>query len=170
DLYEETVDPRVVLQSCHGMMSERARSVGLTMSLSLPERFPMLNADPRAMKQVILNLLSNAIKYTPAGGRIAIALRLDRSGVVVSVSDTGVGISAAALGTIFDPFQRGDFMVAKKTQGTGLGLAISRKLMELHGGALQLRSQVGVGTVAPADFPASRLVFGAAAMPAIGAV
>jgi signal transduction histidine kinase len=162
EIYEESVDPRVIVQSCYGMMSERARSAGLAMSLSLPERFPMLNADPRAMKQVILNLLSNAIKYTHAGGRITVALRLNRSGVVLSVSDTGVGISAAALGTIFDPFQRGDSMLAKKTQGTGLGLAISRKLMELHGGALRLNSQVGRGTVAVADFPASRLVFAAA--------
>ena len=162
EIYEESVDPRVIVQSCYGMMSERARSANLTMSISLPERFPMLNADPRAMKQVILNLLSNAIKYTPAGGRIAVALRLNRSGVAVSVSDTGVGISAAALRTIFEPFQRGDVMLAKKTQGTGLGLAISRKLMELHGGALRLTSQVGIGTVAIADFPASRLILAAA--------
>ena len=75
----------------------------------------------------------------------------------MKVSDTGCGISEKALAKVFDPFQRGDSMVARKIEGTGLGLAISRKLMELHGGTLTLASRLGAGTTATALFPAERL-------------
>ncbi|HVM86059.1 MAG TPA: ATP-binding protein [Candidatus Binatia bacterium] len=128
------------------------------MSVATLERVSLLNAEPRAMKQVILNQLSNAIECTPSGGRISIAIRQSTSGLAFSVSDTGVGISADGLQKAFEPFQRGDSMLAKKTQGTGLGLAISHKLMELHGGDLILTSEPGVGTVAVASFPSSRLM------------
>jgi two-component system cell cycle sensor histidine kinase PleC len=158
ELYEERIDPKAIVELCCGMMSDRAKSSGLSLSVTAPERVPTLSADPRAVKQVILNLLSNAIKYTSSGGRISVAILQSASGLAFSVSDTGAGISAEDLNKIFEPFQRGDSRVAKKTQGTGLGLAISRKLMELHGGALVLSSAPGAGTEAVASFPRSRLI------------
>ena len=86
------------------------------------------------------------------------SLERGAGGLAVSVTDTGCGISEKALAKVFDPFQRGDSMVARKIEGTGLGLAISRKLMELHGGTLTLASRLGTGTIATALFPAERLI------------
>jgi signal transduction histidine kinase len=110
---------------------------------------------------VLLNLLSNAIKYSPAGGTVVTSLRTDENGLALTVTDTGCGISEKALAKVFDPFQRGDSLIARKIEGTGLGLAISRKLMELHGGTLTLTSKPGAGTAATALFPAERLILAA---------
>ena len=158
EIFEETVEPAKIVDVCLAMMSARARESQIDLSVSLPEALPPLRADPRAMKQVLLNLLSNAIKYTPAGGKVVTALQRDSDGLAVQVIDTGCGISEKALAKVFDPFQRGDSMVARKIEGTGLGLAISRKLMELHGGTLTLASRLGAGTIATALFPAERLI------------
>ena len=158
EIFEETVEPAKIVDVCLAMMSARARESQIDLSVSLPEALPALRADPRAMKQVLLNLLSNAIKYSPAGGKVVTSLQRDAGGLAVQVSDTGCGISEKALAKVFDPFQRGDSMVARKIEGTGLGLAISRKLMELHGGTLTLASRLGAGTIATALFPAERLI------------
>ena len=158
EIFEETVEPAKILDTCLAMISARAREAEVELLVSVPDGLPTLRADPRAMKQVLLNLLSNAIKYTPAGGTVMTAVSLDSGGLLMTVTDTGCGISDGALAKVFDPFQRGDSMVARKIEGTGLGLAISRKLMELHGGALTLASKLGAGTAATAFFPADRVV------------
>jgi two-component system cell cycle sensor histidine kinase PleC len=165
EIFEEPVEPAKIVDVCLAMMSARAREGQIELSVSAPDRLPMLRADPRAMKQVLLNLLSNAVKYTPAGGQVVIALECGAGGLAVRVSDTGCGISDKALAKVFDPFQRGDSMVARKIDGTGLGLAISRKLMELHGGALTLASKFGAGTIATALFPTERLILSSAEAP-----
>jgi signal transduction histidine kinase len=158
EIFEEEVEPVKIVETCLAMMSARAREGQVELMVSMPERLPALRADPRAMKQVLLNLLSNAIKYTPKGGSVMTSVEQDARGLSVKVTDTGCGISEAALAKVFDPFQRGDSMVARKIEGSGLGLAISRKLMELHGGALTLASKLGVGTAATAVFPIERVV------------
>jgi signal transduction histidine kinase len=158
EIFEEPVEPGSIVQTCVAMMSARAKAAQIELLDSVPLRLPALHADPRAMKQVLLNLLSNAIKYTPAGGTVLVSLDVGTDGLAMTVTDTGCGISESALAKVFDPFQRGDSMVARKIEGTGLGLAISRKLMELHGGSLGLSSKPGIGTTATARFPTSRLV------------
>jgi signal transduction histidine kinase len=147
-----------LVETCHAIMSARAREARIDVTVKLPPALPALRADPRAMKQVLLNLLSNAIKYTPAGGKVVTTMDVDANGLSLRVSDTGCGISEPALAKVLDPFQRGDSMVARKVEGTGLGLAISRKLMELHGGSLVLASNLGAGTPAMALFSAERLI------------
>jgi signal transduction histidine kinase len=158
EIFAEDVDPADILNTCVAMMSARARAAQVELLVGPARPLPTIDADPRAMKQVALNLLSNAIKYTAAGGRVVASLTYDADGLALAVADTGCGISESALAKVFDPFQRGDSMVARQIDGTGLGLAISRKLMELHGGSLTLASQLGVGTTATARFPANRLV------------
>jgi len=158
EIFEETVEPAKIIETCFAIMSARARAAQIDLRVSVPEDLPILRADPRAMKQVLLNLLSNAIKYTPAGGTVVASLDKVAGGLALTVTDTGCGISEKALAKVFDPFQRGDSMVARKVEGTGLGLAISRKLMELHGGTLTLASKLSVGTAAIALFPAERLI------------
>ncbi len=158
EIFEETLEPGTIVETCVAMMGARAKAAQIELLDSVPLRLPALRADPRAMKQVLLNLLSNAIKYTPAGGTVLVSLDVGTDGLAMTVTDTGCGISESALAKVFDPFQRGDSMVARTIEGTGLGLAISRKLMELHGGSLGLSSKPGIGTTATARFPTSRLV------------
>jgi two-component system cell cycle sensor histidine kinase PleC len=139
------------------MVHGRARDghVKLVAPASLPAVH--LRADRRAVVQVLLNLLTNAIKFTPAGGTVTV--RVDAAeDLSLVVQDTGEGIPAEVLPHIFEPFRRGAADVSRKAEGTGLGLAISRKLMERHGGTLDIDSTHGVGTVARAVFPAVRLI------------
>ena len=116
--------------------------------------------DPFRMKQVMINLGSNAIKFTPAGGRVSLSWRADTAGALVLVlSDNGVGINAADLALVFDPFRQGQSAgVARKVDhGTGLGLTIARELVERHGGTLKLESTPGKGTCAIVHLPGAEL-------------
>lgn len=158
EIYEEEVDLAATIDGCLSMVGERARAGGVRLLVAADAPAVTLRADARATKQVLLNLLTNAIKYTCAGGSIMASWAETASGLAISIADTGTGIPEQALTKIFEPFQRGNSMLANKTEGTGLGLAISRKLMELHGGALTLTSKPGVGTVATMVFPAGRII------------
>jgi signal transduction histidine kinase len=158
EILAERVAPAEIVETCLEMVNGRARDRQIKMLVSAPDDLPALHADSRAMKQVLLNLLSNAIKYTPPGGSVMTSVARDEDGLLLTVTDTGIGISESEIKGVFEPFRRGDAMVARKTEGTGLGLAISLRLMQLHGGTLSLASKVGVGTSASARFPSSRII------------
>jgi signal transduction histidine kinase len=115
---------------------------------------PDLNVDPRAAKQVLVNLLSNAIKFTPPGGSIDLGFagRVD-GGVVITVADSGIGMSKDEIGLAFEPFGRASGEFAATAPGTGLGLPIARALVRLHGGELSLTSAPGRGTTVTVVFP-----------------
>lgn len=106
-----------------------------------------LNADRRAMKQILLNILSNAVKFTDEGGRISVRVRDIAGKAVFTIADTGIGIPKTALPKIGQPFEQVQNQYAKSCGGSGLGLAISRSLTMLHGGSMQIRSHEGCGTV-----------------------
>ena len=106
-----------------------------------------LNADRRAMKQILLNILSNAVKFTNEGGRIAVRVRRIAGHAVFTIADTGIGIPHSALAKIGQPFEQVQNQYAKSRGGSGLGLAISRSLTMLHGGRMAIRSREGCGTV-----------------------
>ena len=108
----------------------------------------MLEADGRAIKQVLVNLLSNAVKFTPAGGEVEIISRNQGDDVEICVRDTGIGIADEHQQNVFEPFHQGDARVARRYEGTGLGLSIVRGLVEMHGGQVWLESQLHVGTKA----------------------
>ena len=101
--------------------------------------------NPQKLKQMILNVGDNAIKYTPAGGRVTIALRVEAAAAVLDVSDTGIGIPAPDLPHVFDRFYRVS-TAGVSTSGTGLGLAIAKRIVEVHGGQIAVDSTVGHGT------------------------
>jgi signal transduction histidine kinase len=118
-------------------------------------RLGAVRADERKIRQVVLNLLSNAIKFTPEGGRIEVrAVPVDGS-VEVSVSDTGVGIAPEDQEAVFEEFRQVG-TAAKKVEGTGLGLTLCRKFVELHGGKIWVKSQVGVGSTFTFTLPVGR--------------
>jgi two-component system cell cycle sensor histidine kinase PleC len=117
-------------------------------------------ADRRAVKQILLNLLTNAVKFTPEGGRITLRGRASAGSVFIGIHDTGIGIPPAALTKLGRPFEQVESQLTKSYHGSGLGLAIAKSLIELHGGAMRIRSTVGIGTMVVVRLPSDRRVRG----------
>jgi two-component system cell cycle sensor histidine kinase PleC len=138
------------------LVRNRAEAAGLLLRLDF-DPLPEVEADYRALKQVLLNLLSNAIKFTPRGGRITVRAerRDDPLGerVRISIKDTGIGIASIDLERLARPFEQIESQHAKTQQGTGLGLALTKALVEMHGGLLDLHSAPGQGTTASFSLP-----------------
>ena len=107
---------------------------------------PEIEADPRAVKQILLNLATNAIKFTPEGGMVRVVVEPKSAGLIIRVSDTGIGISQEDIKRLAQPFEQIDSQHSRQHEGTGLGLALSKSLVELHGGNFTIESVVGQGT------------------------
>ncbi|HZX32192.1 MAG TPA: ATP-binding protein, partial [Rhodocyclaceae bacterium] len=160
----ETIDHAVDL------VAERAREKGIALRVAKDAGLPAYcESDPLRLGQILLNLLSNAIKFTEAGG---VTLTVSREGdtLVLSVSDTGIGMSAEQLERIFSPFEQGDSSTTRRFGGTGLGLAITQRIVVLMGGTIQASSAPGQGSTfdirlplveaaAPQGAPVQRLAF-----------
>lgn len=106
----------------------------------------VIEADPRAVKQVLLNLMTNAIKFTPEGGVVTVSVEPKSAGLIVRVIDTGIGISKENIERLAQPFEQIDSQHSRQHEGTGLGLALSKSLVELHGGNFNIESALGKGT------------------------
>ena len=140
------------------LIKEQARLGGVTVTTDLGPPGIQLFADQRIVKQACLNLLSNAVKFTPEGGRVHVAVELaPDGGLVVRISDTGIGIAAENLDKVMAPFGQVDSSLARKHTGTGLGLPLANAFAELHGGSLELSSTPGRGTVTELRFPPLRV-------------
>jgi signal transduction histidine kinase len=137
------------------LVRERAGRRGITLQMSVDERLGEVRADERKIRQVVLNLLSNAIKFTPEGGRIEVRASSVDGSVEVSVSDTGVGIAPEDQEAVFEEFRQVG-TAEKKAEGTGLGLTLCRKFIELHGGRIWVKSQVGAGSTFTFTIPVLR--------------
>ncbi len=114
---------------------------------------PEIQADPRAVKQILLNLTTNAIKFTPEGGMVRISVEPKSAGLIIHVSDTGIGISQEDIARLAQPFEQIDSQHSRQHEGTGLGLALSKSLVELHGGNFRISSVVGEGTTVTFTLP-----------------
>ncbi|HEX2647161.1 MAG TPA: PAS domain-containing sensor histidine kinase, partial [Candidatus Dormibacteraeota bacterium] len=156
-LHEELISVGEVIESVARVSGAEVEKAGLSVKLDLSPELPPLRADERQLRQVLFNLVSNAVKFTPEGGHIEIAARFDpQAGLRITVADTGIGIAPADLPRVLEPFVQVDSSLARQHAGTGLGLPTAKAIMELHGGALELTSAVGVGTEAAAIFPTER--------------
>ena len=122
-------------------LCERRQIVRLQFNRALEFEY----GDRAKIKQVLLNLLSNAVKFTPEGGRIDVRAALVDGTVEISVTDTGIGIAPEDQEVLFEEFRQVG-KSDKKAEGTGLGLALCRKFVELHGGRIWVKSQVGQGS------------------------
>ena len=111
-----------------------------------PEETPEIEADPRAVKQVLLNLMTNAIKFTPEGGSVSCEVTPNSAGIIVKISDTGIGIAQEDIDRLATPFEQIDSQHSRQHEGTGLGLALSKSFIELHGGNFRIESTLGQGT------------------------
>jgi two-component system, NtrC family, sensor kinase len=145
ELEPENYDLPSAINNALILVKERASRRGIALGSDVDERLGTLRGDERKVKQVILNLLSNALKFTPEGGRIDVSAVLREHVAEVSVSDTGIGIAPAHQAAVFEAFHQVG-TAEKKAEGTGLGLALSRKFIELHGGAIWVKSRLGAGS------------------------
>lgn len=145
ELNLESLQVEEVCQECLSLVQERANNRGLQLLLVIAPHLTTCVADKRRLKQILMNLLSNAIKFTDAG---SVTLQVETAGgsITFSVIDTGIGIAEAEQATLFQPFQQLDGSLNRKYEGTGLGLALSRQLAQLHGGDIQLHSELGHGS------------------------
>ncbi|HEY2026532.1 MAG TPA: HAMP domain-containing sensor histidine kinase [Gemmatimonadaceae bacterium] len=141
-----TVRVRDVIGNLDDLVAPQLQAKELTYRLTDCDASVMATADPEKLQQVVLNLLSNAIKFTPHGGRIGLSCGTDGVWTLVNVSDTGVGIEADRIDSIFDPFVQVDRTLSRPHEGVGLGLSISRDLVRGMGGTLTVRSTPGVGS------------------------
>src|SRR5437588_2469543 len=124
-----------------------ANNKGLHLTLDISDEFPMVMADGHRIRQIVINLVSNALKFTERGGVTIQCMQLENYDVLrVSVHDSGIGISPAALGYIFEAFRQADGSTTRRFGGTGLGLTIARKLIELQGGEVAVESTLGQGS------------------------
>lgn len=158
ELTEGSVDAGGTIMAAVRLIESRAAEHGVKIGNDAPPNLPFLWGDERAIKQVLLNILGNAVKFTPRGGSVRInAGRLEQGRLWIEIKDTGPGIAEDDVERLFQPFQQGEQWLTRQHEGTGLGLAISKKLMELHGGGIELRSQLGVGTSVRLFFPSTRV-------------
>jgi PAS domain S-box-containing protein len=155
----EDIDVVHLISGCIKLVRQRAQEVGIKIIQSIDAELPLLHADERMIKQVLLNLLSNAIKFTPSTGTVLVAASTTHDGnMQISVSDTGIGIPESELLNLFRPFHQAHSPRVQKPQGTGLGLAISKRLIELHDGQVAIASVEGRGTTVSVTLPKSRCV------------
>ena len=152
-LAKEDLIVKDLAADCAPMISRAANEKNVKFSVEVPDTHPLLFADRRAVKQILFNLLSNAVKYTPDGGKILLKATATAKFHTFEVSDTGIGVPAEKLSTLTDPFTRVETDPHKPQQGTGLGLAIVNSLVNLHGGKLKIRSEVGRGTSVKVKLP-----------------
>lgn len=157
-LREEWLDVRELCCDVLRLMEPQAAAAQLVLQLRASDGLPLLCADARAVRQILLNLLSNALKFTPPGGRVLVGAKVARDGgLSLTVTDSGIGISPEDVRRLFLPYSQTDSSLASPARGTGLGLMLVRSLCELHGGSAKIRSRPGKGTKVWARFPQWRL-------------
>jgi signal transduction histidine kinase len=157
NLNEETFDMRLLVSQSLRMVAHQAETGGVRLESVFQHTPPVLFADRRRVKQVLVNLLANAVKFTPQGGEVEVRGFRVPDGFAISITDTGIGIRAADIPRAMERFGQVDSALSRKYEGTGLGLPLARELMELHGGTLILDSEPGKGTTVTVTFPQSRL-------------
>jgi two-component system CheB/CheR fusion protein len=154
------VDVGEAIADCTRLVENSARAREVSIQVDIAARIPKLRADPRAFRQILINLLSNAVKFTPAQGKVLASARFSaEDGFVVTIADTGIGMTEDEIDNAFKPFGRVDNeRIRDVAAGTGLGLPITKSLVEMHGGVLKLEGAINKGTTATVIMPATRVI------------
>lgn len=156
---EGTVDLDAAVTFALRMLQTRANRAGVALTMVKGTELRYVRGDEKRLRQILLNLISNAVKYTPSGGEVIIRLlHTPGESPVLEVTDTGIGIPEADMDRVLQAFARVESSDNRRVEGTGLGLPLTKRLVELHGGTLTLRSQLGVGTTVTVTLPPWRAV------------
>jgi PAS domain S-box-containing protein len=159
ELQEEVLDPRSLVENTIALVKDSAAAGLLKLAVDIEKNVPPLRVDRTRLTEILVNLLSNAIKFSELGGSIGVGVRRTKdSGVEFVVRDDGCGMTEAEIAIALERFGQVDGGLARRHEGTGLGLPLARKLAELHGGSLILKSEKGRGTTATLILPSSRVV------------
>lgn len=144
----EKVDVRRIISLASKSASTKAEERGVHVTVSAAENIPSVQADPEKIGWVVNHLLDNGIKFTPSGGSVVITLKEEGNNlVIITVTDTGIGIPSNRLKEIFEPFHQLDASSTRHFGGTGLGLSLVRQIIEAHGSLLDVQSVEGKGSI-----------------------
>jgi len=158
ELQEDQIDIGETLTTSLRMIEGQAANTGVILEQEIAHDLPILRADERRVRQILLNLLSNAVKFTQRGGRVRLIAFTDDNEFIVQVSDTGIGMAPEDIPRALERFGQLDGDLNRNYEGTGLGLPLTKRLAELHGGRLEIESELCVGTKVTVAFPADRLI------------
>ena len=159
ELHEDNIVVDDLVEASIQFIKARAEQKQIHLHTDIQTALPMLYADTRRMKQILLNLLSNAVKFTPDEGTVTLSVSQNNGGGHVFITtDTGIGMSDVELAKAMVQFGQVDSCLNRKEEGTGLGLPLTMGLVELHGGMLDIISEKGVGTTVTLTFPPARAV------------
>jgi signal transduction histidine kinase len=153
--------PTSIPQLCQSSLSfvkQQALKKQIQLHMIIPPHLPTIQVDERRIRQVLINLLNNAVKFTPDGGHVRLEVMLltlesNQEYVRIKVTDTGIGIAPENIDKLFKPFIQIDSALNRKYEGTGLGLSLVKQIVELHGGRVELTSELGVGSCFTVDLP-----------------
>ena len=134
------------VEDCLSSIEASAQDKNITVEKNLPDLFPTLMADKDLLKAAVINILGNALKYTPENGTISFAISEENKTVIFDVIDTGYGISEEEIPRLFEKFFRSENPQVTEQTGSGLGLAITSEIVNLHGGEIEVKSELGKGT------------------------
>jgi len=154
-LVRQPEDIGELIRQAVAAVETQEKAKGLSLSVELPDKLPPVNIDSRRIGEVLRNLLENAVAHTSKGSTITVAAKQQNKWVEVSVADTGEGIPAKDLPNIFERFYRVDKSRTRATGGSGLGLTIAKRLVEAHGGKIEVQSEVGKGSLFSFTIPTS---------------
>ena len=159
EINDEIVDVLDAMRSCVRLCQARADSTGAEVVENLPANLPLLRADRRRLKQILINLITNALKFTGGAGTVTISGFVDKAGwMVIEVKDSGIGMTEREIDKALEPFGQVDTAINRRHPGTGLGLPLTKSMVEVHGGRLVIKSRVGEGTLVRALFPSQRVI------------
>jgi signal transduction histidine kinase len=126
---------------------------GVQLTAAVESNIPQVKADPIRLRQILYNLISNAVKFTDRSGRVQVSAARDTAGIAIRVADTGVGIADEDLQRLFRPFEQVNLPSGNRPSGTGLGLALTKRLVDMHGGTIDVSSRLGAGTTFTVRLP-----------------
>jgi len=157
-LAEEEIDIAEVVELGAQIVHDMAQRAQIDFACQTEEPLPSVIGDAAKLTQILVNLLSNAIKFTPPGGKVRLKVEhREYRGMIFRIEDTGVGMSAEQIPVALEPFGQIGNSLTRQHDGVGLGLPLTKRLVELHGGKIELNSEPGKGTVASVHLPEARV-------------
>ncbi|GAB5430137.1 MAG: ATP-binding protein [Devosia indica] len=160
EIQAESMDAGATIPACFAMVETLAQERNVRLVSEIEPDLPLMSADERVCRQIVINLLSNAVKFSHEGGLVTVAVKRQGQSINFSVKDRGIGMAPAAMARIGEPFFQVQDGLSRKYEGTGLGLSIVKGLVELHGGTLRAMSEIGAGTtitvLLPINGPATK--------------